>query len=80
MSFPKVSDLPILSRPHLEALESIFPPRCKDRAETEEDHQRYAGKVELVTYLRARFEQAKESNAPEQDTELDPMLDGEKAT
>lgn len=45
-SFPQyASDL-------LKDLQEQFPPRCIERDESIEDHQRYAGKVELITYIR----------------------------
>lgn len=45
--------LPTLSMSDIRLLERLFPPRCKDVAETEGDHQRYAGKVELIAQLKA---------------------------
>lgn len=40
----------------IEEMESNFPPACKVADESLEDHARYAGKVELITNLRNRFE------------------------
>lgn len=37
----------------LERLERAFAPRCMDEGENLEHHHRYAGKVELVAYLRS---------------------------
>lgn len=36
----------------LKELEDEYPPRCKRIGESEENHQRYAGKVELVQALK----------------------------
>lgn len=40
----------------IEELETQFPPRCKSPDETLEYHAQYAGKVSLVTHLRARYD------------------------
>lgn len=37
-------------------LEQEFPARCRERGEDEMEHERYAGKVELVAALRERLE------------------------
>lgn len=47
-------DLPVLADEVLTKLEQMFPPRCLARTETAEEHLRYAGKVELVAWLRNR--------------------------
>lgn len=39
----------------LEWLEQQFPPRCRLPDETERDHERYAGKVELVGMIRQKL-------------------------
>lgn len=39
----------------IEELEADFPPKCKSPDESLDAHMTYAGKVELVTYLRARL-------------------------
>lgn len=72
----KVPELPLLERSQLERLERLFPPRCLGRMDTTEEHLRYAGMVELVENLRARFEAAH----GEDDDGTDPMLDGELVT
>jgi hypothetical protein len=46
--------LPVLESAKVSVLESLFPPRTKGRSETEDEHLRYAGMVELVERLRAR--------------------------
>ena len=40
----------------LEDLETYYPPRCKDPAETLEQHCNYAGQVQLITVLRERYD------------------------
>lgn len=40
----------------IEALEVDYPPRCKTPSESLEEHSIYAGKVELIVHLRARYE------------------------
>ncbi|WP_269929950.1 hypothetical protein [Aminobacter sp. HY435] len=67
-------ELPVLERQQIERLERLYPPRCLGRADTVEEHLRYAGMVEFVANLRARFEQVRTD--PE---EGDPILDGEPA-
>lgn len=37
-------------------LEAHYPPRCKDPAETLEQHAHYAGQVTLIADLRLRYE------------------------
>lgn len=49
--------LPLLSNEALAELETLFPARCLGRNETAEEHLRYAGKVELVEWLRNRHTQ-----------------------
>ena len=40
----------------LEELEVDYPPKCKSPDETLEAHAQYAGKVELVSILRGRYD------------------------
>jgi len=40
----------------LTELEAQYPTRCRKPNESELDHERYAGKVDLIEELRARFE------------------------
>ena len=40
----------------LEQIEDQYPDRCRSADETERDHDRYAGKVELIKELRARLD------------------------
>lgn len=42
----------------LAELESQYPPRVRKVGEPELDHERYAGKVDLITELRRRLESA----------------------
>jgi len=37
-------------------LEEQYPARCRLPDETERDHERYAGKVDLINELRARLD------------------------
>lgn len=37
-------------------LEEHYPPRCKSLEESPEEHSQYAGQVELIATLRARYE------------------------
>jgi len=37
-------------------LEEQYPARCRLPDETERDHERYAGKVDLITEMRARLD------------------------
>lgn len=46
-------DWPPVPQELVEYLEAAFPPRCMQAGEGLEDHLRYAGKVELVSALRA---------------------------
>ena len=39
----------------LEDLETHYPPCCKDPSETLEQHYNYAGQVQLIADLRARY-------------------------
>ena len=40
----------------LRQLEEQYPARCRERTETELDHERYAGKVDLIAELTHRLE------------------------
>lgn len=42
----------------LDQLEAQYPTRCRKQNESELDHERYAGKVDLIQELRARFERS----------------------
>ena len=48
---------PEVSRRLVEWLEQTYPPRCRNPLDTEREHERYAGKVELVQELRNMFDQ-----------------------
>lgn len=39
----------------LETLEAQYPARCRLPKETEREHERYAGKVELIAEIRGRL-------------------------
>lgn len=39
----------------LEHLDALYPPRCRKPKESELEHERYAGKVDLIAELKARF-------------------------
>jgi hypothetical protein len=39
----------------LDQLEELYPPRCRRPDESEREHERYAGKVDLIAELKARF-------------------------
>lgn len=45
----------------IEELEELYPPRCFGSDEDLHDHLRYAGKVELIARLRARFERTEKA-------------------
>ncbi len=49
--------IPGLSKELIAALEARFPARCIGILESPEQAHRYAGKVELVAYLRMLFEE-----------------------
>lgn len=70
-----IPSLPVLDRHHIEQLEKLYAPRCLGRTETAEDHLRYAGAVELVARLRARFEDGQGDGAEGGDV----LTDGEDA-
>lgn len=42
----------------LDQLEAQYPPRCRKEGESELEHERYAGKVDLITELRLRLERS----------------------
>ncbi len=48
--------LPTDSESLLSQLEEQYPPRCRLPDETERDHERYAGKVDLISELLIRLE------------------------
>ena len=48
--------LPTDSDTLLTQLEDQYPARCRQSDETERDHERYAGKVDLITELRLRLD------------------------
>ncbi len=48
--------LPTDTETMLEQVEEQYPARCRKADETERDHDRYAGKVELIAELRARLD------------------------
>lgn len=64
-------ELPVLSKEQLERLEELHPSRVMKRGEDKSDHDRYAGKVELIADLRTRLEQSGDG---------DEELDAEKAS
>ena len=39
----------------LDQLDELYPPRCRKPDESEREHERYAGKVDLIAELKARF-------------------------
>lgn len=48
--------IPTDSESLIAQLEEQYPPRCRRPDESERDHERYAGKVDLITELRARLD------------------------
>lgn len=48
--------IPTDSESLLRSLEEQYPPRCRLPNESELEHERYAGKVELITELRVRLD------------------------
>lgn len=54
-------NLPVLDGDQLAALEAAFPPRTKGVTESEGEHQRYAGKVDLVLALRHAAEEHRQA-------------------
>jgi hypothetical protein len=45
--------IPVLSKDLIKQLNFTYPPRCKNIGESEEEHQRYAGKRELIDEVMA---------------------------
>lgn len=54
--------LPDHTRDLLDDLEEHYPPRCIEPLESLEDAHRYAGMVELIATLRARYEWTQENS------------------
>lgn len=48
--------LPTDTHALLEQLEAQYPARCRRYDESEREHERYAGKVDLIAELRTRVE------------------------
>jgi hypothetical protein len=48
--------IPTDSESLLIQLEEQYPPRCRRPDESERDHERYAGKVDLITEIRSRLD------------------------
>jgi len=48
--------IPTDSESLLAQLEDQYPARCRQPDETERDHERYAGKVDLIKELRSRLD------------------------
>jgi hypothetical protein len=48
--------IPTDSETLLGELEQQYPPRCRMPDETERDHERYAGKVDLINEIRTRLD------------------------
>lgn len=71
--------LPLLDRDSIEALEALFPPRCLRPNEMVEDHLRYAGAVELIGSLRARFDAHHKADDEEDDGEEPDLQGAERA-
>jgi hypothetical protein len=42
----------------LDHLDALYPPRCRKPDESEREHERYAGKVDLIAELKARFQRS----------------------
>lgn len=59
-------ELPVLTEEQVARLEDLYPDRVMKRGEDRGDHDRYAGKVELIADLRTRLEASGEA-----DEELD---------
>lgn len=55
--------LPVPDPELVSALEQLYPPRCREENETERQHERYAGMVDLVVVLRERLREAEEEVA-----------------
>ncbi len=49
----------------LDDLETHYPPLCKDPSETLEQHYNYAGQVQLIADLRARYDWTHENHRME---------------
>ena len=56
----------------LDELEADYPPRCKTSEETLEAHMLYAGRVELITTLRSRWDAIERKNKKELPKVLNP--------
>lgn len=54
--------LPTDTESLLALLEVQYPPRCRRPGESELEHERYAGKVDLVAELRARLDKKPQTN------------------
>ena len=63
MKEAKMTPLPVPDPELVEALERLYPPRCRGEHETERQHERYAGMVDLVVILRERLWEAEEEAA-----------------
>lgn len=48
--------VPDVSEALIQHLETLYPPRCMEPTENGNAHQRYAGKVELVAFLRQQID------------------------
>lgn len=57
-----VTPPPDIPAPLLKWLEENFPPRCYEGQGSLEEHLLYAGKVQLVTYLREAFGEQQEDD------------------
>lgn len=53
--------LPTDTETMLAQLEVQYPARCRKPDETEREHERYAGKVDLIAELRARLDRLPET-------------------
>ena len=53
----KTTDFPTIPPGLVERLEALFPPKCPALKDTEREMFLYAGKVEMVRFLRARCDE-----------------------
>lgn len=72
MGGPKPIPMPDIDEELLDYLEGLYPARCYNPMQEDlETHLRYAGKVDLITVLRASFEEQSEPVVTGEDIEGD---------
>lgn len=76
-----MADLPVLSKVQLAALVAAYPPRCMSLMEEQRQHDRYAGKVELIAILAQVADEATEQSREVSGQTLENLIaDGERIT